>query len=89
LISFHFYDIDSKMFTTAITNIDDEDYEWFVRNYRLSISLKHKQERFSEFSELIAKEFKKTDRFYRNSTNNSINYFLKKDRNEAVLMKIQ
>jgi len=63
-IAIHYYNKASKIFATSITILDDEHYDWFVRNNYLLSRLIPQRQQFSVFSDTIAKKFSNSDRFY-------------------------
>ena len=64
LISFLFYNPDTIQLASAVTEINEEETDWFVRNYKLSAKLKSGQNYYPILAEKVSKKILNTDRIY-------------------------
>ncbi len=55
IIAFHFYNQDNHELIDSITNLNEEEMEWFERNYRLAKKLKSNK-KFKILSKMIKEE---------------------------------
>jgi hypothetical protein len=64
-LSFHFYCLERKMLTSAITSFDDEELAWLKRSYDLSLELSFGARIFAISSQQLSNKFKDNERYYR------------------------
>ena len=66
IISFHFVCGTRNILGSSFTEIDDEQMEWFKRNYKRSTVMETKPDSiFSFASEALAQKFKNNQRYYK------------------------
>lgn len=88
MISFHFYNTDTHLLSSAITNFTNEETDWFVRNYNLSTTLPSDQRGYSILAGHISKEISNADRIYKYFRNNKIEFFVKDGGKQVILYEI-
>jgi hypothetical protein len=79
MIAFHFYNKDSKLIYSVMTDVDDREFDWFKRNYRLIKKLGSDKQGYLALSNRCAKEYSKTDRRYNYYDPLQSDFFVKKD----------
>lgn len=88
MISFHFYDTDTHLLSSAITIFNNEETDWLARNYRLSTKLISDQKGYSILTEHISKEISETDRIYKYFAHNKTDFFVKDGGKQVMLYEI-
>ena len=88
MISFHFYDTDTHLISTAITNFNDEESDWFDRNYKLSTKLILDQSGYESVAEFLYNEVSNTDRIFRYLPRNKPDFFVREGEKQVVLHDI-
>ncbi|MBM2814325.1 MAG: hypothetical protein HW421_1087 [Ignavibacteria bacterium] len=88
IISFVFYNIDTHLLASAITNLNDEEFDWFNRNYKLIAKLIPEPRGYSILSENISKDISKTERFYKYFVCKKSDIFIKKGDKKGMLYEI-
>ena len=76
LVSFHFYDSESKLLSSATTFLDDDNIAWFERNYKLSTQLNTRPPGYEKFADSLTYLFLKSDRFFNYYKKSSPKFFV-------------
>lgn len=77
MISFHFYDTDTHLMSSAITGFDDEETAWFDRNYKLSTKLNPNRLGFKNLEEYCHNQVSSTDRVFKYFDQNVFDFFVR------------
>ena len=88
MISFLFYNRDTHLLSSAITNFNNEEADWFERNYDLSTKLPSDQMGYSLLAERLSQEISSTDRIYQYFAHNRTDFFVQDGGTQVVLKKI-
>ena len=64
MISFHFYDANSNSLSSAVTGLDDEEIDWFNRNYELSNKLSSDHIGYRSIVRYLQDNISETDRIF-------------------------
>ncbi|MCA1759052.1 MAG: hypothetical protein LC658_04710, partial [Bacteroidales bacterium] len=88
MISFHFYDTDSQLLSSAITNFNDEERDWFDRNYKLSTNLISDQRGYKSIAEYLYNEISSTDRIFKYFNQSKSDFFVKEGGKQVMLHEI-
>jgi len=86
MISFLFYNPDTEQLSTAITGINDDETDWFVRNYKLSAKLKSAQKYYLILAEKVSEKILNPDRIYNYFPHKKPGFFIK-DGGEQVMLQ--
>lgn len=77
MISFHFYDTDKDILSSAITNIDDEQFDWLERNCKLTKKLKPNTKGYKKVAKYLYDNASSADRVFRYYNTYKSKYFIK------------
>ena len=88
VISFHFYNKSTQLLLAGITVLDNEQIEWFDRNYKLSTNMTSDQIEYAMLSEHLAKDISKIDRFYTYFAHHNADYFIQDGKKQVMLGNI-
>lgn len=88
MISFHFYDTGSQLLSSAITSFNDEETDWFDRNYKLSTNLISDQRGYKSIAEYLYNEISSTDRIFKYFNQNKSDFFVKEGGKQVMLHEI-
>jgi hypothetical protein len=88
LISFHFYDIKSKLLSTAITGLSDEEADWFDRNNKLVNKLISDRHEFEVLSNFLKNKITSTDRFFKYFNQGKSDFFVRDGGIQVVMGEI-
>lgn len=77
MISFHFYDTDKDILSSAITNIDDEQFDWLERNCKLTKQLKPNTKGYKKVAKYLYDNSSSADRVFRYYNTYKSKYFIK------------
>ena len=76
MISFHYYNQSMRFFASSITGLDDEDVEWFKRNYDLARKLSRLND-YGSVCRSLYLQMKPQHRLYHYYENNGIDCFVR------------
>lgn len=88
MISFHFYDTGSQLLSSAITNFNDEETDWFDRNHKLSTNLISDQRGFKSIAEYLYNEISIKDRIFKYFNQSKSDFFVKEGGKQVLLHEI-
>jgi len=88
MISFHFYDTDTHLLSTATTNFNNEETDWFDRNYKLSTKLIYDKRGYERIVEYLYNEVSSTDRIFKYFTQNKSDFFVREGGKQVMLHEI-
>ena len=88
MISFLLYNRDTHLLSSAITNFNIEEADWFKRNYDLSTKLPSDQMEYSLLAERLSQEISSTDRIYQYFAHNRTDFFVQDGGKQVVLYEI-
>lgn len=88
MISFHFYDIDTHLLSSAFTNFNNEETDWFDRNYKLSTNLIYDQRGYKKLSEYLCNDVSSTDRIFNFYKQKKSDFFVQEGRKQVMLHEI-
>jgi hypothetical protein len=88
MISFHFYDTDTHLLSSAITSFNDEETEWFDRNYKLSTKLISDQRGYKILTENLCNEVSSTDRIFKYYNQKKSDFFVREGGKQVMLHEI-
>ena len=88
MISFHFYDTGSKLLSSAITIFNEEETDWFDRNYKLSTNLISDQRGYKIIAEHLYNEISDTDRIFKYFHQSKSDFFVKEGGKQVMLHEI-
>lgn len=88
MISFHFYDADTHLLSTAITNFNDEETDWFDRNYKLSTKLISDKRGYESIAEYLYNEVSSTDRIFKYFAWNKSDFFVREGGKQVIFHEI-
>ena len=88
MASFIFYNRDTQLISSAITNFSNEEADWFERNYDLSTKLPSDQMGYSILAEHLSQEISRTDRIYQYFAHDRTDFFVQDGGIQVVLSEI-
>ncbi len=88
MISFHFYNADTHLLSSAITNFNDEETEWLDRNYKLSTKLISDQSGYKSITEYIYNDVSSTDRIFKYFYQKKSNFFVREGGRQVMLHEL-
>lgn len=88
MISFHFYNADTHLLSSAITNFNDEETEWLDRNYKLSTKLISDQRGYKSITEYIYNDVSSTDRIFKYFYQKKSNFFVREGGRQVMLHEL-
>jgi len=88
MISFHFYDTGSHLLSSAITNFNDEETDWFDRNYKLSTKLISDQRGYKSIAEYLSDKVSSTDRIFKYFNQSKSDFFVREGGKQVMLHEI-
>lgn len=88
MISFHFYDNETHLLSSAITSFNDEETDWFDRNYKLSTKLISDQRGYKSLAEYLCNEVSSTDRIFNYYTQRKSDFFVREGGKQVMLHEI-
>jgi len=77
MISFHFYDTDNDLLSSAITNLDEEQLDWLDRNCKLTKQLKPNKRGYKKVAKYLYNNSSSADRVFRYYNRYKSKYFIK------------
>jgi hypothetical protein len=88
MISFHFYDTDSQLLSSAVTKFNDEEASWFNRNYKLASKLISDQRGYKSIAEYLYNEVSNRDRVFKYLDESNSDFFVKEGGKQVILQEI-
>ncbi len=88
MLSFHFYDTGSHLLSSAITNFNDEETDWFDRNYKLSIKLISDRHGYKSIAKYLYNEVSSTDRIFKYFNQSKPDFFVREGGKQVRLHEI-
>ena len=88
MISFHFYDTDTHLLSSAITSFNDEETDWFDRNYKLSTKLISDQRGYKRLAEYLCAEVSNPDRIFKYYNQKKSDFFVREGGKQVILHEI-
>ena len=85
MISFHFYDTDTQLLSSAITNFNDEEIDWFDRNYKLSAKLISDQRGYNILKDYLSSKVSGTDRIFKYYDQKKYDFFVREGGKQVML----
>lgn len=85
LISFHFYDINTHLLSTAITGLSDEEADWFERNNKLVTKLISGRHEFEILSNFLKNKITSTDRIFKYYNQSKSDFFVRNGGTQVVM----
>jgi len=88
MISFHFYDTDTHLLSSAITSFNDEETDWFDRNYTLSNKLISDRRGYENIAKYLYNEIPSTDRIFKYFNHSKPDFFVREGGKLVMLHEI-